>query len=96
MDINDQRELLRDLSKHPGSKVFVDIIGKIITKTKQKQLTLDPYKSPDEIMRCKQLIFLLEEELPKIIEGIVNYDESAVDKLVAPKRRWYFWKWFTR
>ena len=96
MDINDQRELLKDLVKHPGSHVFVDLIEQIITKTEAKQLTLDPYKNPDEIMRCKQLIFLLKEELPKITESIINYDSAAIDKMVAPKKRWYFWKFFKK
>lgn len=96
VDINDKKELLKDLIKHPGAKIFVDLLKTLADKSKLKQLTLDPYSQPDEIQRCKQLVYLIEEELPKIIESIVNYDEQAIDKLVAPKRRWYFWKFFTR
>ena len=96
MDIYDQQVLLRDLTKHPGARIFVDILTQIIEKTELKQLQLDPYKQPDEIMRCKQLIYLLKEELPKIVESIVNYDSNTLDKLVAPKQRWFFWKWFNK
>ncbi len=96
MDINDKKELLKDLVKHPGAKIFVELLQTIVEKSKLKQLGLDPYAQPDEIQRCKQLVYLIEEELPKIIESIVNYDCAAIDKLVAPKRRWYFWKFFTR
>lgn len=94
MDINDKQILLKDLSKHPGVKIFVELIDEIIQKAEAKQLTLDPYKQPDEIMRCKSLIYLLKEELPSIVEGILNYDVQAIDKLVAPKKRFSFWKFF--
>ena len=96
MNIYDQQTLLKDLAKHPGVKIFVDIMTQVVEKTKEKQLQLDPYKYADEIMRCKQLIFLVEEEIPKIVESIINYDPATLDKLVAPKKRWYFWKVFDK
>ena len=95
-DILREQEILREWVHHPGTRLMAQKLRKEVKRAKIRQLEFDPYTQPDEIMKCKHFIFVLTVYLPKLIEGIVNYEATAIDKMVRPSDRWNVIRWFKR
>lgn len=79
MNIEDEKVLLKQWLQHPGTKLMAEKLRQIAKATLREQLKCDPYLEPDQIMKAKQLRFVLKKTLPDMIEKIVNYKEP-VDK----------------
>lgn len=77
MAIEDEKKILQDWVKHPGTKLMARKLQSIAKASIREQLKYDPYTEPDQIMKAKQLRFLLKKTLPDIIEKIVNYKEPV-------------------
>lgn len=89
-----EQEILRDAVSHPGYRILAQRLKIVARQSLKKQLDCDPYTEADEIQRNKQLRYVLNIMLPKIIEDLVNYDPTAPDKKVSPKKRWSIFEWF--
>lgn len=87
---------MRDFVQHPGARLVAAKLRALSRQALKKQLDADPYTEADEIKRNQQLRYVLNVLIPKILQDIVNFDPAAIDKQVAPKRRWSVMEWFRR
>lgn len=90
MSIQDEKEILREWVKHPGTKIMAEKLRQIAKATIREQLDYDPYSEPERIMKAKQLRYVIKVVIPEILEKIINYQEPIT------KPKWSILKLFRR
>lgn len=76
MDKRDERQAVKDCLATPGAKI---LLRKLQTASKSTLRKYDKCK-PEELVRLQMLRAIINEELPRIIESIINPPTQEKEK----------------
>lgn len=88
-----EQEKIKETLSTEGSRILAARLRIVAKATFRKELKADPFTSPGEIIKARQLRYVIKTLLPQIIEGLVNYDPDAPDEQVVPKDRFKVDDW---
>ncbi len=76
-------EITKEWLKLPATKLVMEKLARAATAAQAKY---DTAQSHEEFIRLQQFRAVVQVEIPRIIEQIVNEDERQENK-------WRFWQW---
>lgn len=79
-----------------GARIIAAKLRLVARATLRTELKADPFKEPGEIIKARQLRYVIKTLIPQIIEGIVNYDPDAPDKQVIPEDKFSVIQWLRK
>jgi hypothetical protein len=88
-----EQEQLQEWMSHPGTKIVADRLRRVARSTLLKQTRLSPYTNADDIVKCQQLRYVINNLIPQIVEDIVNFEEQSPTKQLEGNKRWSFMSW---
>lgn len=88
-----EQDKIKETLATDGAKILYQKLLNVADGYIAKEQTYDPFTAPGDIVKARQIRFIIKTLLPEIIEGFVNYDPEAIDKQVASKEAWGFWAW---
>jgi hypothetical protein len=88
MQVEEQREILRDWLRHPGTRLMASKLRAAAKGLLRKYDSADP----ETFQRIQVSRWFLNYELPRVIESVMNSGEEEP----APEEKWTFFKWLLR
>ena len=88
-----EQEKIKEMLATEGARILSVRLRSVARGTLRKEMKADPFTQPEEILKARQLRYVLKTLLPHIIDGLVNYDPDAPDKQVAPEDKFSLVEW---
>jgi hypothetical protein len=88
-----EQEKIKETLATAGAQILLQKLRVVARETYHKEAKADPFTQPGEIIKARQLRYVINRLIPQLLEGMVNYDPEAKDKQVAPKDRWTVFGW---
>jgi hypothetical protein len=71
-----EKEKIKALLATEGAQIIAQKLNKLVAESTREQLTANPFKNPERIVRAQQLRYLVESEFPLLLQEIVNFGEE--------------------
>lgn len=88
-----EQSKLKEALTSEGMQIILQKLQAVAEKTIEEEAKADPFKQPGEIVKARQLRYVIKTLIPQILEGLVNFDPDAPDYRVAPNEEWTFIGW---
>lgn len=88
-----EQEKIKEALASEGMQIILQKLQIVAEKTVETEAKSDPFTAPGEIVKARQLRYVIGTLIPQILEGLVNFDPDAIDGQVAPNERWTFAQW---
>ena len=88
-----ERDKVRETLATPGARIIAQKLQIIAKESLKKEMKADPFTEPGEIIKARQLRYVIKSLLPRIVEGMMNYDPEAIDRQAAGKERITILEW---
>lgn len=88
-----EQEKIKETLATPGARIIALKLRQVARGTYKTEAKADPFLSPGEIMKARQLRYVLTTLLPQTLEGMVNYDPESLTRTTPNRNRWTVFSW---